>query len=178
VTERVDLAEPPALGAGGGPVIQEPLWRIRLRLFRRSARRNWGLFAANKIGVIGLVIIVVFAIMGLLHPVLMATFWEPAIYDPVRGYDAPTRTWLVVEEVQDPETEMDLATARLMANPFTKVGDTISVPQQPAAPSSAHWLGTDPLGRDVFSQLIYSTRAAFAMGAIASLTASPIPPAA
>ena len=171
MTERVDLVEPPATGAGGGPVIQEPLWLIRLRLFRKSFRRNWGLFTANKIGVIGLVIIAIFALAGILHPVLMATAWDPAVYDPVRGYDAPAKNWVVVEEVQDPDTEMDLATARLMKNPFVKVGDTISIPQQPAPPSKGHWLGTDPLGRDVFSQLIYSIRAAFAMGAIASLTA-------
>jgi len=171
VSERVDLVEPPATSAGGGPVIQEPLWRIRLRLFRKSARRNWGLFTANKIGVIGLVIIGTFAVAGLLHPVLMATVWNPAVYDPVIGYDAPMRAYLVVEEVQDPETEMDLNTARLMQNPFVELGDTVSIPQQPAAPSRSHLLGTDPLGRDVFSQLIYSIRAAFAMGAIASLTA-------
>ena len=29
-----------------------------------------------------------------------------------------------------------------------------------AAPSSAHWLGTDDLGRDVFSRLLYGTRVA------------------
>lgn len=171
MTEQVDLLEPPASAVGPGPVIQEPLWRIRLRLFRKSLRRNWGLFAANRIGVIGLVIIGIFAIAAILHPVLMATTWDPAIYDPVQGYDAPSKDWVVVDTVQDPNTEMDLATARLMANPFVKVGDTISIPQQPASPSRAHWLGTDPLGRDVFSQLIYSVRAAFAMGAIASLTA-------
>jgi peptide/nickel transport system permease protein len=171
VSERVDLVEPPAAGAGGGPVIQEPLWRIRLRLFRKASRRNWGLFTANKIGVIGLVIIAIFALGGILHPVLMATVWKPAIYDPVRGYDAPVKEWVVVEEVQDPDTEMDLATARLMSNPFVKVGSTIPIPQQPAPPSGTHLLGTDPLGRDIFSQLLYSTRAAFAMGAIASLTA-------
>jgi peptide/nickel transport system permease protein len=169
VTERVDLVEPPVVGAGGGPVIGEPLWRIRLRLFRRSFRRNWGLFTANKIGVIGLTVIGIYVILGLLHPVLMATVWDPAVYDPVRGYDAPVVEYTVVEEVQDPATEMDLNTARLMSNPFVKVGDAISIPQQPAPPSESHWLGTDPLGRDVFSQLIYSIRAAFAMGAIASL---------
>jgi peptide/nickel transport system permease protein len=171
MTEQVDLAELPATGTGGGPIIQDPLWLIRLRLFRKSFRRNWGLFTANKIGVIGLVIIVIFALAGILHPVLMATAWDPVVYDPVRGYDAPAKNWVVVEEVQDPDTQMDLATARLMKNPFVKVGDTISVPQQPAPPSKGHWLGTDPLGRDIFSQLIYSIRAAFAMGAIASLTA-------
>lgn len=172
MTERVDLVEPPATGAGGGPLIHEPLWRIRFRLFRKSARRNWGLFSGNKIGVIGLVIIAIFALMGLLHPVLMATVWDPAIYDPIRGYDAPVKDFAVVEEVQDPDSEMDLMTARLMHNPFVQVGDTVSIPQQPAAPSRTHLLGTDPLGRDIFSQLIYSIRAAFAMGAIAALSAA------
>lgn len=173
MSERVDLVEPPVPGVDG-PTIQEPLWRIRLRLFAKSSRRNWGLFAANKIGVIGLVIIGIYAILGLLHPILMSTVWEPAVYDPVRGYDAPMKAFLVVEEVQDPDSEMDVATARLMSNPFTKVGDTVTIPQQPAAPSRTHLLGTDPLGRDIFSQLIYSIRAAFTMGAIAAISAAVI----
>ncbi len=156
----------------GGPVIQEPLWRIRLRLARKSFARSWGLFVRNRIGVIGLAIIIVFAVMGLLHPILLTTVWDPAVYDPVRGYDAPSKAWVVVEEVQDPNSEMDLATARLMSNPFVKVGDVIAIPEQPAPPSSSHLLGTDPLGRDILSQLMYSARAAFAMGAIAAVSAS------
>ena len=178
MTEPADLKEPAVIGgalpgeAGGGFVPPEPLWRIRLRLFLKSLRRNWGLFIQNKIGVTGLVVILLFALMGILHPVLMGRVWDPAIYDPIRGYDAPTKDWLVVEEVQDPDSEMDLATARLMANPFVKVGTIISIPQQPAPPSGKHLLGTDPLGRDILSQLMYSTRAAFAMGAIAALTAT------
>jgi peptide/nickel transport system permease protein len=40
---------------------------------------------------------------------------------------------------------------------------------QPAPPSRAHLLGTDPLGRDVASQLMYSTRAAFGLGALAAI---------
>lgn len=39
----------------------------------------------------------------------------------------------------------------------------------PAAPSAAHWLGTDPYGRDVLSQLMYSTRAEFVLGMVAAL---------
>lgn len=170
---ELDVREPEAITAAG-PVIKEPMWRIRLRLFLKTSRRNWGLFTANKIGVIGLVIIGIYVILGFLHPVLMSTVWSPAVYDPVRGYDAPIKEYTVVEQVQDPSTELDLATARLMQNPFIKVGDTVAIPQQPAPPSKAHWLGTDPLGRDIFSQLIYSIRAAFAMGAIASLSAAVI----
>lgn len=39
----------------------------------------------------------------------------------------------------------------------------------PSAPSARHWLGTDPYGRDVLSQLMYSTRAEFVLGMVAAL---------
>ncbi|HJW83133.1 MAG TPA: ABC transporter permease [Anaerolineae bacterium] len=39
----------------------------------------------------------------------------------------------------------------------------------PAAPSAAHILGTDPLGRDVLSQLMYSTASEFVLGLVAAL---------
>lgn len=35
------------------------------------------------------------------------------------------------------------------------------------APSSQHWLGTDPLGRDVFTRLIYGARVDLAIGLLA-----------
>ncbi len=41
--------------------------------------------------------------------------------------------------------------------------------RQPAPPSLAHLLGTDPLGRDILSQLMFSTRNEFALGVIAAL---------
>jgi peptide/nickel transport system permease protein len=41
--------------------------------------------------------------------------------------------------------------------------------EQPAPPSAAHPLGTDPLGRDVLSQLLYSTASEFALGVVAAL---------
>ncbi len=56
------------------------------------------------------------------------------------------KDFVVVEEVQDPASEMDLTTARLMHNPFVQVGDTVSIPQQPAAPSKAHLAGHRPAG--------------------------------
>jgi peptide/nickel transport system permease protein len=40
---------------------------------------------------------------------------------------------------------------------------------QPAPPSAAHLLGTDPLGRDVLSQILYSTSSEFALGIVAAL---------
>lgn len=49
------------------------------------------------------------------------------------------------------------------------VGYDARIPFHPAPPSPTHWLGTDPLGRDVLSQLMWSTRTAFILGIVAAL---------
>ncbi|NIV31759.1 MAG: ABC transporter permease, partial [Anaerolineae bacterium] len=89
-------------------------------------------FAENKIGVVGLGIIAMFALMAVAYPILMGTVWDANTYDPIVGYD------------------------------YNQV-------EQPAPPSAAHPLGTDPLGRDVLSQLLYSTASEFALGVVAAL---------
>ena len=158
----------------GEGLIRTPLWKIRLKLLRRSFATTWGRFRENKMGVFGLVLIGLFAIMAVVHPILMATVWEPAIYDPVVGYDAVVTEYTVVEEVTDPATQLDLPTARLELNPTVKVGDVVNIPTQPAPPTidgdHPHYLGTDVSGRDILSQLLYSTRAAFFLGAVAAIT--------
>lgn len=166
--------DPPGVEVTAAEMVTTPMWRIRLRLFRRSFARNWALFRENRLGMVGLFMIGVFAVMAISHPILMATVWDPAIYDPVRGYDAVVTEFTIVEEVEDPTTEMDLATARLRLNPTVKVGQVVNVPTQPARPTMQgdypHPLGTDPYGRDILSQLLYSTRAAFFLGAVAAIT--------
>jgi peptide/nickel transport system permease protein len=158
----------------GRSLASVPLWRIRLRLMRRSLGSTWALFRENKLGMAGLILISVFAIMAIIHPILMATVWDPAIYDPVSGYDAVITEYTVVEEVVDPTSEKSLEEARLRLNPNIDVGDTVRIPAQPAPPSFSgeypHFLGTDSQGRDILSQLLYSTRAAFFLGAVAALT--------
>jgi peptide/nickel transport system permease protein len=158
----------------GEGLAKTPLWRIRWRLFRRSFGTTWGLFRENKMGMFGLALIGLFAVMAIIHPILMATVWDPAVYDPVNGYDAVSTEYTVVETVTDPTSEIDLNTARLELNPTVDVGDVITIPVQPAPPtiSDDHWhlLGTDSRGRDILSQLLYSTRAAFFLGAVAALT--------
>jgi peptide/nickel transport system permease protein len=114
------------------PVIEEPLWKIRLRLLWRSIKSNFKLFSENPIGLIGLAVIILFAIMALLHPFLINNVWPRHIYDPVTGIDQ-------------------------------------SIIFHPAPPSAQHLLGTDPLGRDVLSQLMFGTRAAFTLGILAAL---------
>ena len=49
------------------------------------------------------------------------------------------------------------------------IGYDLSIAAHPAPPSAAHLLGTDPLGRDVLSQLMWSARSEFALGIVAAL---------
>lgn len=49
------------------------------------------------------------------------------------------------------------------------IGHDITIAYHPAPPSPTHLLGTDPLGRDVLSQLMWSTRSAFILGIITAL---------
>ena len=104
----------------------------RLRLVWRSFRSGGGTFLESQVGRLSLFIIIVYALMAVAHPILMASVWDPATYDPVTGYS------------------------------FDQV-------EQPAPPSWKHPLGTDPLGRDVLSQLLYSTRSEFVLGITAAL---------
>lgn len=114
------------------PRLTRPRWQIRLQLAWRSFAANWKLFKENPIGLIGLSIVLIFGLMALAHPILMATVWQSAIYDPVTGFDH-------------------------------------DVPAHPAPPSARHLLGTDPIGRDVLSQLLYSTRSEFGLALLAAL---------
>jgi peptide/nickel transport system permease protein len=169
VTDR--LLEPDPVAAPDiAEIVAEPLWRVRLRLFWRGFRKGWSSFAENRIGLVGLSVIVLFGLMALAQPILIGTVWEPAVYDPVVGYEAVVTEKTIVpdNEVTDPATQVDLFSARLI-NPLLKVGDTLGVAEQPARPSSRHLLGTDSLGRDVLSQLMFSSRAAFMLGIVAAL---------
>ncbi len=142
----------------------------RIRVLRASFRENWALFKRNRIGVVGLVVIAIFAIMALLHPILMDTVWDPERYHPVVGYSAQEVELTVVEEIENPGQEIDLQRAQLRHDPTIQVGDTVEDTIQPAPPSLDHPLGTDPLGRDVLSQLMLGAQTAFGMGAVAAMT--------
>ncbi len=110
-------------------------WQIRaakLRLGLRGLREGWAVFLESRIGVVGLAVIVIFALMAISHPILMATIWDVTTYDPVTGY-------------------------------------AYDATEQPAPPSWRHPLGTDPLGRDILSQLLSSTSSEFILGLVAAV---------
>jgi peptide/nickel transport system permease protein len=139
------------MSATGVPLsaTQSPMWRIRLRLAWKSFLSNWRLFKENPVGLVGIGFILFFGFLAVLHPILMATVWPKSIYDPVIGYDRD----IIVHP--SPPT--------WVANASTEI---ISI--RPMPPFS-HILGTDPLGRDVLSQLMYSTQSEFALGIMAAL---------
>jgi len=134
-----------------------------------------GVFMRNPLAVLGLLIIVVFALMVVLHPLLMSTLWkgQENVYDPVTGYDAPVVAKTVVVDVTDPAVEIGLGEARLV-DITANIGDVVEIRQQPAPPSGAHWLGTDTFGRDVFSMLLAGAWPTFIVGLGAALVSAAV----
>lgn len=93
----------------------------------RHIGEQWEIFRQNTMGIIGLVLLIIFALMAL------ASFIFPLIdpmYQPMSGVD-PDIKWS-------------------------------------EGPSRVHWLGTDFMGRDIFSQLLAGARIAFMVGVSAA----------
>ena len=154
-------------------VKSDALWKIRWALFRRSFKANWKLFRSNRIGTAGLIIIGFWGVMAIMPSIFFATgYWSTSVYDPVTGLELnpPTQTVTLVNEITDPASEIDLRglilDQRLPQD--LQLGETFERPLQPAPPDGRHWLGTDPLGRDVMSQIMHGARAAFGLGFLAA----------
>ena len=62
-------------------------WKRRARANWRRFGTDWSVFAENRLAVFGLVLIGLFLIMSIAHPILRATVWQHNRYDPVTGYD-------------------------------------------------------------------------------------------
>lgn len=54
---------------------------------RRRFRETWRTFSENRLAVAGLIIIVIFGLLAITHPILMASVWPRHTYDPIVGYD-------------------------------------------------------------------------------------------
>lgn len=123
--------------------VRMPLWRIRLSLFWKSVRSSWAMFAENPIGLIGLGVIIFYGLLALVHPILLYT-------DKVTFGLVERPIW--DQRIYDP-----------------RMGYDMEIAFHPAPPSARHLLGTDPLGRDVLSQLMFSTRYEFILGILSAL---------
>jgi peptide/nickel transport system permease protein len=70
----------------GGPAVTATPGRGRLARLRRSWGENWRVFVDGRVGPIGLAILVATGLLALAHPLLLATIWDPEIYDPIHGF--------------------------------------------------------------------------------------------
>jgi len=138
------------LGQTAERTVYPGLWRARLELLFKGLRQNWSLFAASKIGVVGLAIIIIFALMVIAYPLLRQTVWDERGFHPTYG---------AAFDVYDPVTGYDLP-------PEGKA--------HPLAPSWRHPLGTDERGRDILSQLMFSARDEFVLGLTAAVVTAAI----
>ncbi|TPN89583.1 ABC transporter permease [Mesorhizobium sp. CU2] len=103
-----------------------PASRLQARLGR--AYVAWRRFSANRLALVGMLIII-----GLLVVAALADVLAP--YSPTFG---------------------DLKNARLLA------------------PSAAHWFGTDDLGRDIYSRIVYGARWTLYVVILVAIIAAPI----
>ncbi len=204
--------------------------RRRAKLLWTGLTGNWRLFRANRIGIVGITIIMFFGFLALIHPVLLSGLgwytsvglfiicwpmvawlvfpllgerrhnrkislpvtvglaaavvaavgvglgntWDAGTYHPVVGNETnpPIRLRTVVNDVTDPNTEMSIREALLYSNPDGSPllpGDVVEEREQPTGPYGRHWLGTDPLGRDILSQLMKGAQSAFLLGMVAAV---------
>lgn len=103
-----------------------PASRTQAKLGR--AYVTWRQFSANKLAVVGLLIILLLVLVAIFADAL-------APYSPVIG---------------------DLANSRLLP------------------PSAQHWMGTDDLGRDIYSRVIYGSRLTLFVVVLVAIIAAPI----
>lgn len=61
--------------------------RIRTGLAWRRFKMDWAVFSESRLAIGGLVLIAVFGLMAIAHPIMLRTIWPRPVYDPVTGFD-------------------------------------------------------------------------------------------
>ncbi|KAA3648247.1 MAG: ABC transporter permease subunit [Chloroflexi bacterium] len=61
--------------------------RLRLATTAFRMREAWKVFSGNRQAVFGLVLLAIFTLMAIGHPILLNTVWPKVIYDPKVGFD-------------------------------------------------------------------------------------------
>lgn len=62
-------------------------FRFRMIVLWRRFKINWAHFRESRLAILGLVLIAIFGLMAVSHPILMNTVWPRSIYDPITGFD-------------------------------------------------------------------------------------------
>ncbi len=114
---------------------------VELRTYRERIKQFWDIYKRNKLGIIGLVILIVFAFIAILAPYI-------APYDP---YDV--KSIGVAPPFAPPE--------------WVRIFDP-SIPKE----LTFGLLGSDEVGRDLFSQVVYGARVSMLVGVLAASLAT------
>lgn len=62
-------------------------WRLRTAMIWDQFKRSWNIFRGNNLAIVGLILIFIFSIMAISHPILLKTVWPSGTYDPITGFD-------------------------------------------------------------------------------------------
>jgi peptide/nickel transport system permease protein len=76
--------------AGVSPAVRHrhgARFRIRAGLAWRRLKMDWAVFSQSRLAILGLVLIGIFGLMAIAHPILLKTVWPRPVYDPVTGFD-------------------------------------------------------------------------------------------
>lgn len=106
--------------------------------------------ARKRLGAAGLIIVVFFTILAVGAPVV-------ARYDPEFVFDGPNPDYKTNPTISELAQNPDIGSPRIV------------VRNKP--PSGEHWFGTDSVGRDTFSRVVYGSRLSLIVGLGASVIA-------
>ncbi len=62
-------------------------FRFRMIVLGRRFKINWAHFRESRLAILGLVLIAIFGLMAIMHPILINTVWPRSVYDPITGFD-------------------------------------------------------------------------------------------
>ncbi len=71
-----------------------PMLRLYLSAWWRRVRLNWSIFRRNRLAVLGVLLLILFALMAIAQPLLIQTrIWPRGIYHAELGFDESVTTW-------------------------------------------------------------------------------------
>jgi peptide/nickel transport system permease protein len=130
--------------------IPEPFTPVYLTGWKKAKRSFFRFMMKKRLGALGLVIALGFILIAVFAPLI-------GRYDPDRIFQAA-----------NPEYKSDPSIAELAKNPSIGSPDKVN---QYAPPDSAHWFGTDKVGRDTYSRIIHGAELSLTVGFGASIIA-------
>jgi peptide/nickel transport system permease protein len=69
------------------PITSSFVRRQRIAARWRAFLAAWKIYRHNRLAVIGLILLILYGLASIAHPILMKTVWIKSVYDPAVGYD-------------------------------------------------------------------------------------------